>query len=190
MSGLHLLKNRWNTAGLTAIELMTVIAIVMILTATSSVFLAKFLPDMRLKSAARDLYSTLQQARALALKNNRPTAVFFDNANNQYSLFDNSGDGNWATPGDNNLVSTTTLTDYRSGVTFGHLGLLGNLSATGGSFPADNASHPGNRAVFNERGTCSGGYVYLDNAKSLYAVGSRPSGFITLLRWRGGTTWE
>jgi Tfp pilus assembly protein FimT len=187
MSGLHLLKNRCNPVGFTAIELMVVIALVMVLIATSGVALIRFLPDMRLKSAARDIYSTLQQARILALQNNRPAAVFFDNVNNRYSLFDDSGDGNWATPGDNNLVTIVTL---NNGVQFGHLGLLGKSSATGANFPPDDVSHSGNRAVFNEKGTCSGGYVYLDNNTSLYTVGTRPSGFITLLRWHGGTTWE
>ncbi len=166
---------------------MIVIAIVMIMIAMGSVALARFLPDMRLKSAARGLFSTLHQARMLALKNNRPTAVFFNSANNQYSLFDNSGDGDWATAGDNTLVTTVTLP---RGISYGHLGLSGSLSVTGKTFPTDNVTHPGNRAVFNENGTGSTGYVYLDNNTSLYTVGTRTSGFITLLRWRGGTTWE
>ena len=117
MSALSVTMKKHSHSGFTALELIIVIGIMVAMIAMSGAAINLFLPDMRLKSDARDLYSTLQQARILALKNNRPAAVFFDSITGEYSLYDDSGDGNWATSGDNNLVKTTSLSH---GVQFGH----------------------------------------------------------------------
>ena len=191
------LKKQINFTGFTLVEIIIVIALLGIVATISTPLLLNYLPNMRLKSASRDLFSAMQEARMIAIKNNKPTAILFNNSgdanptNDNYALYDDPGpDDDWGTIADNNLIKTTNLVDYNSSVQYGHLGLAGTLSVTGGAFPADHVSYPGNRVVFNERGTCSGGYVYLDNGTSLYAVGSRSSGFIALLRWHGGTTWE
>lgn len=196
------LKKQINSTGFTLVEVITVIAIIAIITSISTPLLLNYLPNMRSKSAARDLFSTMQEARILAIRNNKPTAILFNNSgdanptNDNYALYDDPGpDNDWGTTADNNLIKTTNLVDYKSSVQYGHLGLAGNLSVTGGAFPADHVSYGGlvpanpKWVVFNENGTCRGGYVYLDNGSSLFAVGTRTSGFIKLRRWRG-TTWE
>jgi len=192
-----------DSTGFTLVEIMITLSIIAIISAISAPVLLNYLPNMRLKSAARDLFSSIQEARMAAIKNNSPVAIVFNNSgdaaptNDSYSLYDNPGpDGNWGTAADNNLVWTVNLSMYKGDAQFGHLGIAANQSITGFAFPDDHISYGGLTAanpkwvVLNENGTASGGYVYLDNGSSLFAVGTRSSGFVNLQRWYGGTTWK
>jgi len=85
------------------------------------------------------------------------------------------------------------LSDYESGVDYGHGNATKNATTTGGALPGDDISYNSNVAVFNSRGLCGGGYVYIENDKntSTYAVGTRTSGVIRLLKWNDSTAnWE
>jgi type IV fimbrial biogenesis protein FimT len=72
--------------GFTLIELMIVIGIVAIAGGIGALSVSKYLPDYRLYSAVRELQSTLQQARLLAVKRRVPVAVSFDIANNAFEV--------------------------------------------------------------------------------------------------------
>lgn len=80
-----------NEQGFSFAELMTVIAIVGILSAIALPNFLRSLPEKRLKNATRNLYADLQRARLLAVKENRPVRVGFvtDDGDNPYN-----GNGN------------------------------------------------------------------------------------------------
>ena len=72
-------------AGFSFAELMVVIAIIGILSATALPSLLGNLPEKRLKNAARNLYSDMQRARLQAVKENNQVKVTFDTGAKTYS---------------------------------------------------------------------------------------------------------
>jgi prepilin-type N-terminal cleavage/methylation domain-containing protein len=177
--------------GFTILEVMIVITILAIAMAIAIPGFIGWLPDHRLKAAARGVYSNMQLAKMGAVRANANWAMVFNAATNSYTICsDDGGDNDW-TDGDEIVEKTVILTDYKSGVTYGH----GNaINPVGGVFGGDNISYtPDNPsiAVFNSRGTCTSGYVYLENKKNTttYAVGTQTTGVIRLLRWTGAA-WE
>jgi hypothetical protein len=95
------------------------------------------------------------------------------------------------TDGGETVERTVELTDYKSGVGYGHGNAANDIP--GGAFPGDDVSYTNNVTVFNPRGTGSGGYVYLENSKNTttYGVGTQTSGVIRLLKWNSSTSnWE
>ena len=174
-----------NKHGFSLMELMVVVAIIGIMAAIAIPNFLNWLPNMRLKAAARDLYSNMQKARMQAVKTNKNTAIIFKPTNNTYDICDdwNSTAGNCTI-----AVRSVSLTGYKSGVGYGH----GNAvqSVPGGAFPAGDVSYnpPPNTLVFTSRGLGTAGYVYLDHQKNTttYAVGSQTSGVIKLVKWQGG----
>ena len=176
-------------SGFTLTELMIAIAIIGILTSIAVPAAINYLPEYRLKSAARDLYSNLQSAKLSAVRSNNDWAVVFDLANNQYFICSDSGaDGSWSVTADNTIVKTCPLSSYGSGVAFGH----GNAGAPIGAVFDDNITFNNNFVVFNSRGTCNAGYVYLQNDKnSAFGTGSLSSGVIRFQKWYAASgDWE
>ena len=149
-----------------------------------------WLPEVRLKSAARDLYSNLQLAKIGAIASNKKWAIVFNADAGMYEVCSGKGpDNSWG--GINEVVKKVVLSDYGSGVTFGRGSAADPI---GGTFGNDfiTYSSPKNVVVMNSRGTGNSGYVYLANSSNLscYGVGTRSSGVVILRRWIGADASE
>jgi len=71
-------KQLCKKSGVTLIELMIAIGIIGILTAIAVPNVMKWLPNYRLKAAARDLYSNMQRAKMEAVKRNCNATITFN----------------------------------------------------------------------------------------------------------------
>jgi type IV fimbrial biogenesis protein FimT len=190
--------------GVSMIELMIVMAVISILAGLAVPAVIDWMPNYRLKSAARDLYSNIQKARMLAIKTNKEHAIFFDPANKRYQLLGDPGpDSAWGTgddtndrPGPDEIYGNgddipeqppAFLTNYGSGIDFGHGSATTNATQGGGAFEADDVSYTNNIVVLNPTGMLGslGGYVYLsNNINNCYAVGTPTTvGTIVLKKW-------
>lgn len=187
-----IIRNRQKESGFTLVEVVIVIALISILSAIGTTQLLQSLPGIRLRAAARDLYSNMQTARMNAVKNNTTWGLVFDPANNRYLVCSDSGADNvWSTTADNTVFSTINLSSYKSGVGYGHGSVTGNNSVPGTAFPVDEVSYNSNVLTFDSKGLGGAGYVYLDNQSNstTYAVGTQASGVVSILMWQG-TQWR
>jgi prepilin-type N-terminal cleavage/methylation domain-containing protein len=180
-----------NNKGFTLVELLIVIALIGIVLAIAMPNISDWLPRYRLKQAANDLYSNLQLTKLRSVKDNKDWAVVFDNVSGRYYICSDWGaDSLWSTPGDNAIEKTITLSLYNSGVGYGH-GSASINATDGGALPDDEIDYTDNVVVFNSRGICDGGFVYLRNElnTTAYAVGTQVSGAVVLRKWQS-TAWN
>jgi len=182
-------------AGFTMMEVLVVIIILGILASLAIPGFARWLPNYRLRGAARDLYSNFQLAKAGAIKDRVEWAVRFTNANTYevWSALDpdtpsqNRGWNSFSAT-DDTLVKTVSLPAYGSNVACG----AGSASfdvVTGGAI----TPVPASPVYFNSRGFTTNNtavFAYLTNSKNTsYAVGTWASGSVILRKWNG-TTWQ
>jgi type IV fimbrial biogenesis protein FimT len=136
-------SEKMNKRGVTLIELIVVFVIIAILAVLMAPNIGKWLPSYRLRSATRDVVSTLRTAQMKAVSINVQYRVNFNagevGAANSYVVQRDSGGGAFVNDG-----GVQTLP---SGITI-NIGLL-----------------PAGRAVFNPDSTSSGGSVTLQNTK-------------------------
>lgn len=166
-------------SGFTIIEVLVVMIIMAILASLAIPGFSRWLPNYRLKGAARDLYSSLQLAKSGAIKDRADWAVVFPGGNT-YQVVARYGS-------DNVLHKTVNLPDYGSNVSFGP----GNATTDveGGSITAV----PASPVVFSSRGFTTNEtvvFAYLKNSKNTsFAVGTWASGAVVLRKWNG-SGWE
>ena len=184
------LNNEKHEAGFTLTELITTIAIIGVLVSIAIPTFSVWLPNYRLRSAARDLYSNLQMAKLGTVKQNKEWAVVFNQGSDRYSVCSDDGVNDlWDGPGgDDDCERTVNLGDYDD-VDFSHAninkGVADELFSGG-----DHIYYANNWVVFGPRGTSEKGYVYVQNTKdTVYGVGTGPSGVIHLKKWTG-SVWD
>ena len=97
------------SSGFTLLEVMTVIAIMGILAATSITMMDKSEP--RARKAARELMGDMQATRISAIKNNQDWAIVFHPATRTYYICSDRGADNvWSTIiGSNTIEKTISL---------------------------------------------------------------------------------
>jgi general secretion pathway protein H len=132
---------KMNKKGVTMLELCVVLAIIAIAAVLTVPNLGGWLISYRLRTAARDVTSTLRVAQMRAVSNNMEYQVFI--AGGSYILQRNSG--GWISEGDTKSLPT--------GITF-----------TGNSFPAVETT-PAGSALFRPNSSSNGGTIILQNIK-------------------------
>lgn len=177
--------------GFTLMEVMTVIAIIAIMTGIAIPNIIGWLPGYRLRNAGRGLLGDMQFAKLSAVKSNHDWSIVFDTTNNRYFVCSDMGaDDSWTGTndltggGDNTIYKTISFDNYKSGVVYGHAALTIPVA---GSFGAKSVSYASENVTFNSRGTGKAGYVYLTNSKGelVYAVGTNSTGVVTVKLWNG-----
>ena len=191
------MKMKQHTSGFSLIELLLIIVIISVLAAIAIPTFSRWLPNYRLKQAARELYSNLQRTKAAAIKGNSEWRVYFDNSVSPGRYFMCSGmgaNGAWDTPsglgGDDVVAMTFNLSSYE-GVNYGYGNALKDVNGDPFSSSIVYGSAP--VAAFTNRGTVSTpGYVYLSNAKgTAYAVGTPgTAGVVVIRKYNGANAWE
>ncbi len=191
------MRTKKRELGFTMIELLVAIVVLAIVAAIAIPGFSRWLPNYRLKSATRDIYSNMQLAKLGAVRANTSWVIDFNRGAGSYTIWSTganriwdggTGDDEQVRPG----VDPVDLSKYGSGVGYGH----GNATTPIGSVWGDDityATPADNVVLFNPRGTCSAGYVYLENEKdtTTYGIGTMSTGVIRLKKWSSSKAkWE
>ncbi len=158
-------------------ELLTALAVIAIMSAFAVPSYISTIPQRRLKAAARELYSAMQQARLLAVKNNLPVRVCFESASNSYyfDIFD-SGDISHNEQKCDSVTKRIDLSKYND-VEFGS----GAAQKKWDYKKIAQASY----ITFSPTGTANSKTVYLQNIgapSESFAVTSQTSGSLKIRR--------
>jgi len=137
-----------STEGITLIELVVVMCILAVMVMISIPNIGRWLPRYRLRSAVRDMASSMQLARLAAIKENREWAIQFDTDAQTYTVWSSGADAKWLT-GDDVAISTTSLIDYPN-VSFGDNGYGSLLN---GGDVGDGVTFKNNYVIFSPDGT-------------------------------------
>ncbi len=187
-------------SGITLVELLAVISVLGILAAISVPAFFNWLPDYRLRTAARDLYSNFQTAKLEAIRTNTTWAVVFDESASPGKYFicsekgaNNSWDGPPEMGGDDVKKKQVNFSTYKGNIDFGYGNAFKNIPGKFFSGKEDNISFTKGVALFGPRGLSRKlGYVYLSNKKGTsYGIGSPTiAGVIVLKKLNGTEKWE
>lgn len=170
--------------GFTLIEMMITVAMVSILVGIAIPNILEWLPDFRLKVAARALYSDMQLAKMTAVKENQDCSINFTSGTS-YTLSTSNG-----------IFKTVLFAEYKSSIEYGHGDSTKDATGTAWSSGADHRTYSDKILTFNSRGNLKSvddvGYVYIQNInkKTAYCVGTPyMTGVIVLLKWNA-TAWK
>jgi prepilin-type N-terminal cleavage/methylation domain-containing protein len=186
--------------GFTLIELMITIIILCILLGLAIPGFSNWVPNYRLRGAARDIYSNFQYAKMTAVRERARCGVLFDRANNLYRVVSSGPNRTFestagAVGGDDVVLRTVNFSEYGSGLAYGH----GSATAAIGADFGDEVTFDDDGILLDPRGMVfkpdntpptADGYVYLQNNRNnSYAVGVWISGLVVMRRWTG-TAWQ
>jgi len=198
-----MLRRIYNRSGISSLELAVVLALIAIMATFTIPYLGSWLRHYRIVGAARELTSTMQDARLTAVKNNMDSCVEFDPANNRYCIKSSKGaNATWDawSSGDDIIDKTISFSggSYKNIV----FGKQTNNTPVGGpdsngnptlAIPADSVSFNNNRCEFNPNGTSNAGVAYITNTHETYSVklGYSITGHIQIWHWNPVTSmWD
>ena len=138
-----------NKKGVTLIELIVVMVIIGILAAFFAPNIGAWLPNLRLRSAARDIVSTMRTAQTKAVSTNLEYRVYSNSGERKYWTErgnQSSGSTNWVgTTAPGNPAREGAINDLPTGVTINFNGFI--------EFNPDSTSSSGSITLQNSRGT-------------------------------------
>ncbi|PXF60357.1 MAG: hypothetical protein C4B58_00540 [Deltaproteobacteria bacterium] len=175
MHGLYCRAGRHDQAGFTMLELIMVTVVIGVLAAFALPNIIDWLPNYRLKAAARDLVSNMQKARMQAVKENSNIVVRFnDGIKPGFYYFDTNNDAAFTT-GENRI----DFSSYGSDVDYG----TGNAAS---NWNGDNCAQAVS-ITYNSRGTSNAGTIYIQNQDNdiCYAITTRSTGSIKMRKYNG-----
>jgi len=169
-----------DTGGFTLTELLIVIAILAIVTAVTVPAMSDWMPRFQHRAAARDLRSTMQQAKMTAVRDYDTWRVSFDTAANTYFLVAPDG----------TTSHTVSLESYGHGIR-----LIDTTAATCGAASANWNNDPISQAdflSFTPRGFGNSRSVYLERGSGgiCFALTVTSTGAIRLRRYNGKTPFD
>ncbi len=158
-----------NKKGFTLVELAVAIAIIAILSAVATPVILRWLPDYRLRMAARDLFSNMQLAKMTAVKSNTNVAVVFNQAVGgtvfDYAVFVDSNNNVEYDAGEV-VIARVRLADYR-GVQFDPTQGGGNgLTFTNNDDGLPAIAFRGNGLTRNNGGGFGAGTAFFSNTNA------------------------
>ena len=166
-----------NQAGFTMIEMLVVMVVLSVLATIAIPTFSRWYPNYRLRTTAREIYSTIQTAKMTAVKENTNVVVWFDKDNDTFGAFvdtngDNSKDGGERSLKDGTIHEDVDLYDIAD---FG----LGDLT------------------YFDTRGLAEGGWGNIKLRRSddpnsrIMRIGIWLSGTVEISESTdGGASWE
>ena len=128
-----------NKKGVTLVELIVVMVIIGILAAFFAPNIAAWLPNLRLRSTARDIVSTMRTAQVKAVSTNLTYRVSFTLPSSYILQYQNTL-GNWVDEG--------VTQNFPSGISIGSINF-----------------NTGNNAQFNSNSTSSSGSMRIQNTR-------------------------
>jgi len=183
--------------GLTIVELIVVMCILGVMVLISIPNIGRWLPRYRLRGAVRDVASAMQLARLGAIKDNKRWAILFDTDAETYTVWSSGDDGIWPT-GDDVAISTTSLGDYRSVISFGDNGYGSWLGGPLTGDLSDGVTFTNNNVIFRPDGT-AGPEAFNGLVGSAYLQNNRGDAACARIRFSGtgvevvhwdGDSWE
>ena len=176
-----------NKTGFTLVECMIVVAIIAIALGIVAPNIMKWLPNMRLKAEARNLYSNLQRAKKEAIQRNNCvsitfTTVVYPATGGRYTGFIDNGNAGGTPCNGIQEVGEPLLTNLTSTINSPSISLIA----------AGNVGGP-NTVCFNAKsmvcGSQSGNIDMRNNQARWYRVGVRAAGVVQLGTSNDGLTW-
>ena len=161
-------------SGFTLLEVMVVVGIISVVIGIAVPNIISWLPKYRLKSAARDIISFMQEVKLEAIKTNTTREIIFDNSNSG-TLKLNGG-------------REIDLSSYLSGVSFGSGSAVNNWD---GDAITSSVTFHVNKLRFSASGMSNTpGTVFINNKDNdiCYAITVLMTGGINTRKWTG-TAW-
>ncbi len=199
--------------GVTLLELLTIVAIIGIISAIAYPSFRIILKRINLRKEVYQVYGDFIDARASAMEKGCDWVLIFDPQRNRYTVF--SDNGVTSTGSDNTLFTSDDIIneEYRNNgvldpidgelktmrvvrLKFARFGLLEDVDKTaclnGNNRPPQNGvDFPDNTLRFSYLGVArSGGSIYLTDGKDQYAISVvQSTGKITVCKWTG-SLWK